>query len=293
MTEKRYLLCRPEGGLNDQLVQIAKCISYSRKNQRILLLDTTRTGFGESHSFYFTPKIDDLINDEREINQLLPQLWADSQVASIALQGADYSAEYDERQKKNFVTSEKREPLTFDFSLPHENKLLIHHACGGGLEGADGLSAFCLTPAVIDLIALRRRALPKLYFGLHVRNTDYKTEFRPIFEKLSSHELFTLDRTSIYLATDSVEVLKVSREYFSSPIFNFSHVVDVERSLHTTKRLPKPVVNLDCLADLFLLTMATGFFAPKMIQGSYSGFSVLVHYLRQRPDQVRAMMAEN
>jgi len=292
MTERRYLLCRPEGGLNDQLVQIAKCISYSRKHQRVLLIDTTPTGFGENHSFYFTPKINDLINDTRKINQLLPQLWADSQVASIALQGTDYSADWDERQK-TFVTSDKREPITFNFSLPHENKLLIHHACGGGVEGVDGLSAFRLNPPLIDLISLRRRALPEVYFGLHIRNTDYKTDFRPIFERLSSHELFTLDRMAIYLATDSAEVLKVSGKYFSSPIFNFCHLVEVERSLHTTRRLPKPVVNLDCLADLFLLTMAKEFFAPKMIQGSYSGFSVLVHYLRQRPDQVRAMMTES
>jgi hypothetical protein len=41
----RILLCRPQGGLNDTLCQIHRCIIYAFVHHRKLIIDTTRAGF--------------------------------------------------------------------------------------------------------------------------------------------------------------------------------------------------------------------------------------------------------
>ena len=40
---KKYILCRPVGGLNDIFCQIEKCWQYAEKYNRILIVDTDKS----------------------------------------------------------------------------------------------------------------------------------------------------------------------------------------------------------------------------------------------------------
>ena len=285
----KYVLCRPEGGLNDQFNQIAKCLSYARRFGRSLIIDTAICGFGESHRHYFVPRDGIIINDAEVIRDVLS---ANSHsVFPIAPRQScfAYRFRYDDAVG-NFVTDPEGLVLSFDFSRDYEEKVLVHHACGGGFDGINALTDFKLADAIREIFFVRRRSLPDVYFGLHVRNTDYKTEFEGAFRAIADNEVFVSRKIPIYLASDDPSVVSLARKVFPVEVYNFSHLPVVERNLHTTDLLPKPVVNIDALCDLALLSVANGFFAPKMVQGSYSGFSVLVAQFRERPDALRAFI---
>ncbi|MDR2033333.1 MAG: hypothetical protein LBP89_01695 [Helicobacteraceae bacterium] len=50
---KKYIFCRPRGGLNDILCQIAICIFYAINYRRVLYIDGTRSGFLDDLGRYF------------------------------------------------------------------------------------------------------------------------------------------------------------------------------------------------------------------------------------------------
>ncbi|MEO1399506.1 MAG: hypothetical protein AAFU56_11660, partial [Pseudomonadota bacterium] len=52
--EKRYFLSRPRGGFNDSMVQIEKSRLYAEKFNRVLVLDTSRSGLREQLDTLFT-----------------------------------------------------------------------------------------------------------------------------------------------------------------------------------------------------------------------------------------------
>ncbi|MCP5000226.1 MAG: hypothetical protein GY933_16185 [Hyphomicrobiales bacterium] len=52
---KKYLLCRPKGGLNDTLCQIERCWQYAEQHHRTLIVDTTRSCFAGEFSNFFEP----------------------------------------------------------------------------------------------------------------------------------------------------------------------------------------------------------------------------------------------
>ena len=69
----KYLLCRPGGGLNDNLCVIQKCIEYSKRFNRILLIDTN---YNNTYKFNFCDVfkiIDDknIIYDSNKIKEII------------------------------------------------------------------------------------------------------------------------------------------------------------------------------------------------------------------------------
>jgi len=285
----RYILCRPEGGLNDQLNQVAKCVNYGRKFGRLVMLDAVRCGFGESYHHYLEPLSADIVNDSDTIQQLIAPIWGEVYPAHLSTMGFFYQSIYDERTQ-NFIAVPIELPLSFDFSRDSNAPLLVHHACGGGTSGIEGLLEFKLSTTIRELVLSRRKALPETYFSIHVRHTDYKTNYREVFHELAKHELFAVRKIPLYLASDNPEVIAAARNMFSVPVFNFSHLPPATAGLHNTKVLPKSVVNTDAICDLALLAMGAGFFAPTMVQGSYSGFSVLADQLRKAPKGVERLL---
>lgn len=288
-TRARYLLCRPEGGLNDQLNQIAKCVRYGREVGRLVLIDSARCGFGESHHYYFRSTSTGIVNDSSRSRNLLQPLMEVEAPACLSRMSFDYRVEYDDRFG-NFVESSTRAPLAADFSRDYADTLVLHHACGGGVLGVDALADFELAPAVREIALRRRKSLPDVYFALHIRHTDYRTNYTSVFDDLSKNEIFAARHIPIYLATDNPEVVRDARKIFDVPVFNFSCLPPADGGLHNTNQLPKFVVNTDSICDLMLLALGNGFFAPPMVQGSYSGFSVLAQQLRERPQVVKRLL---
>ncbi|MDR1911169.1 MAG: hypothetical protein LBQ52_02325 [Helicobacteraceae bacterium] len=53
---KKYIFCRPRGGLNDILCQIDICILYAIDYRRVLYIDTSRSAFLDDFDRYFTTR---------------------------------------------------------------------------------------------------------------------------------------------------------------------------------------------------------------------------------------------
>jgi hypothetical protein len=131
--------------------------------------------------------------------------------------------------------------------------------------------------------------LPERYIGVHFRNTDMRSDFTAVAERMRM-TLSTSGAKSIYWATDDPSSLARAQEEF--PDFEFMseatlpNEIGVEfRALHfapnevlRTYGLDKRVQQLEALVDIFALSRATNF-----IGNGSSGMSAFVDFLRDAP----------
>jgi hypothetical protein len=256
--------------------QIGLCLDYCNRSGRVLLVDTVSAGFGESLEYYFDAPPNAIVSQE-DIQSLLRAESVSIFPAHLCKSGLNYNKRWND-DLLAFSTDEDRSSLNLDFSKSYAERIIVHHACGGGMHGKSVMHQFPISRSLRTIIAQRRLALPEEYIGVHIRHTDYRTDYHSLIDQLLKYEAIREQRAPIYLATDNPEVVEYAVHKLPSPIFNFARLIHVDRNLHTTEKLPKVIVNLDAFCDLFLLASATHFVAAKMIQGSYSGFTVLANH---------------
>jgi hypothetical protein len=257
---ERAMICIPQGGLNDMFNQIILALDYCAKRRRKLYIHTSNSTFGDEFSRYFmAPE-----NLGVDVYGHIP----DRIRANLQFDIADF--DYSE-EKSAFVSKNTGRVLRFDFTADSDEEFALHNACGGGTLGEHFLKLFRLRPDIQEIVQARLDSLPSRYLGVHVRNTDYKTHYKDLISQIADK---TRGVVPVYLATDSNEVLRYA-ESIDLGALNFSHVPEVEVSLHTTTRVPKYDAIVDQLSDLLILSFAPQLVISKMIQGSYSGYSVL------------------
>jgi len=256
--------------------QIGRCLNYCRQHNRILLLDTASVGFGEPLTYYLEPP-SGVICDLNVIESILQETEADVLPDHLQRLVRTYRVKWNSSVGA-FTNEQDNIPITFDFEAPHDQRLLVHHGCGGGMFAKSAMQAFSIGAALRELFLARRAAIPEKYAGVHVRHTDYKTNFMPLFDQLAEHELIKVHRLPIYVATDNPEVLDYARSKLRVVVYNFARLIPVEGSLHRTQLLPRSVINTDAFCDIFALASAAYYVASPMVQGSYSGFTVLSNH---------------
>lgn len=281
---KRYLLCRPEGGLNDMLCQIGKCMVYAREHGRQLVIDTRNTQYRDDLGRYLSLTDRNAVYATPTLLEQLGKLPV--RPATLAGRLHDYPCEWHGPIKLH-ITSDTREPLSFDFSKEHDEPLLVHHTCGGGLESLHALEHMQLTPTMIKRLRERRAAIGGDYTGIHVRHTDYRTDVAGFFSKLAGR----IPQDRILLCTDNREVLNYAREFFRKPVFSFAWLPDLGgRPLHYGHVEGKRRINSDSLLDLLLLAHARTLFISPIHRGHYSGFSELARELHASPNRRNALL---
>jgi hypothetical protein len=90
-------------------------------------------------------------------------------------------------------------PVTFDFRFDYPHTLLVHEQCGGGTLSWDLLDKLALSPSILPYVTERLSALPPEYLGVHVRNTDLKTDYEAFFRSIYQS---TIDRTVLVCSDD-------------------------------------------------------------------------------------------
>lgn len=240
--------------------QVVLCIDYCARFKRDLYIHTEASTFQDEFSRYFNFRL----RPGFKVEGHLP----DSLRAKIKFDLNDFT--YCEVSRA-FVSRESGKILRIDFRSDSKEMVLLHNACGGGQLGEHFLNWFTLVDEVREIVTGRVKALPRPYIGIHVRNTDYKTSFKPVIDGIHAKNS---NQIPIYLATDSREVLDYA-ESIQMRHLNFSHVPRVEVSLHTSDKIPRFDAIIDQLADLFILACADQLHLSKMQQGSYSGYSIL------------------
>jgi hypothetical protein len=289
----RLLLCRPEGGLNDILSEIGKCMAYCITFDRVLVVQSNYIDnhhFKDAFSNYFkatNPRF--ILNAESNAVEL------DSlSVLPNFMQGRLNT--YRREQLWKELPAMKNAGITFDFSKDHSEQLLVHHQNGQHKKRNAMIALSHLQ--LVDQLALqleqRLQILGQDYTGFHVRHTDYKTDYEKRVKRLAG----SVDGP-VFLATDNRAVLEFFKNVFGGKrIFGFSVLPDEagEPLHHGAESSVLRARNVDAVLDLFTLALAREYhFFPRVtakfsLLPVYSGFSSLAARLRASPQILKHVL---
>lgn len=264
----KYVLCRPQGGFNDMLTQIHKCIIYCRQHRRTLLLDTSRSLYKFNFSEYFDlyAPINN-ITDTTEINKIISNYKLIVIPKHVRGRLLTYQAVYSNKCK-NFVDTDKHKQLTFSFRDTYFDDILLHDQCGGG-DGSIVFKMLKFKSPILDDFKQKYDKLPKPYVAIQVRNTDYKCDYQQLYEDNKSD----IKTKNIYLATDDKQCI----EYFKQlglKIYNFTTFPDDNNyaNLHDSN-VDNSIKLKDMISDLLIMA-----FADKLISNSQGGYIKLAKF---------------
>lgn len=296
MDSMRLLLCRPEGGLNDILSEIGKCMAYCLRFNRTLIVETNSQDaehFKDKFGDYFESASPQFILDASDFRQKFETL----QVIPTILQGRVNT--YCRKSLWPENTHEGTIGITFDFTKDYAEALLVHHQNGRQKKrnAIFALRHLTLQPALTEALQRRLDVMSIDYAGFHVRHTDYKTDFKSRVEALK----FKI-KGDVFLATDNIDVVSYFKSVFGKEcVFSFSTLPkEAGMPLHYNRQATDlRQQNTDAILDLFTLTLAKDYyFFPRVgnafqLTRSYSGFSSLAARLRARPDILKTVLPQS
>lgn len=299
MSSARYLLCRPMGGLNDMLCQIARCLVYCRRTGRYLYVDGSRSGFLDDLSKYFEFSED--VSGQLSLSDEECTMLNSLQVApaSFSSRLATYQTQFGRLDAKlatrsfsaNRVDAETGIVPTFDFDRDYDEAVLLHESGGGGLRSLGAVRKLRLQEPIARAVQAALAALGGRYHSIHIRSGDAQVEcdYVEFFEGLSLGSTVK----SIHLACDQRQVQDHARMVLSSyKVFTFDDLPRTGgRRLHENPHIPRWETNLHCIVDLVLLAGADNIvLAPSLVRGKKfsSGFSRLAGKLHRRPKTLNA-----
>jgi hypothetical protein len=276
-TNNKYLLCRPRGGLTDQLCSAGDCLRYAINTGRRLIIDTSHYGLFDSiwNYVYIVSGNDyfDLTLSYRDLDTL--------SVFPIELNGRISSFSAILRDGDRFISDELTGvPVTFDFDRDYNEALLVHEqgrVFGPDLKASFFLSFLRVQPWLRTIILSRLSMLPEDYFAVHIRNTDYRV---PELESRLSLLSKQIPAGSVVLVcSDNESVFASCRSiFFSHRLFRVSTTVSIDGlPLHGRILTDRLRINVDVFTDLFGLAFAKQSFYLPVISVLPDGRSVLLN----------------
>jgi hypothetical protein len=284
----RYLLCRPQGGLNDKLCQIERCCRYAERFGRTVIVDTAYPGGDSFHDDF-----------ARYFQSRQPRLILSLRARGDAFEGAtvvpsflqDRINKYQVAPKVPHTSLKERTsnlPLSFDFSRDHDAQVLVHHQDGGGRQSLFALLRMSLRPALVAELQRRLQIIGGPYLAVHVRHTDYFSNYEGLLQKIKTHQ-----PAKLLLATDSQAVLDEFRDTLKNTnVLNFSHKLSRDETpTHIVSGSDAPsetyLRNQDAILDLLMLALSKHLLVAPLagrrgvsVAPKHSGFSVLAKGLQ-------------
>lgn len=284
----RYLLCRPQGGLNDKLCQIERCCRYAEHFGRTVIVDTAYAGGDSFHDDF-----------ARYFQSRQPRLILSLRARADAIEGATVVPTFLQNRINDYQAAPKvprtplkerasNLPLTFDFSRDHDAQVLVHHQDGGGRQSLFALLRLALRPALVAELQRRLQIIGGPYLAVHVRHTDYFSDYEGLLQKIKTHQ-----PPKLFLATDSQAVLDAFRSTLkTTKILNFSHSLSPDETpTHIVSGSGAPsenyLRNQDAILDLLTLSLSKHLLVAPLagrhgasVAPKYSGFSVLAKNLQ-------------
>ncbi|MDR0407998.1 MAG: hypothetical protein LBH45_03675 [Campylobacteraceae bacterium] len=264
---KKIVICRPHGGFNDMLVRIEKCYEYAKLHDRVLYVDTSRSGFLDDFDKYFIAPKGVFLN-------LAPLLFLSQNISK-----SDYE------KLKIIINSPFDTEAVFDFSKDYDDQILIYEKSGGGDKSILMFEKLSLKDDVKSYI---RNIIDSLgeYDALHVRNSDYKTDYKKFFAEISNK----LDK-KITLCTDSHECQVYAKELWGDRLEIVANAPNIKgKPLHNNKKLDRFQTNMNALTDLFVLACSKNLYFTTMKKGWISGFGNLAKSLHERQDLIYRLL---
>jgi len=266
---------------------MARCRTYCKKYNRQLLINTDRSGLVDDLSLYFYAEDPGItLGSEEKIKEYLLHRNGRSAFTDVYPHGLrtaqlKYDSVFDGTQWRERRTGE---PLTFDFSTSYTESILVHEQYGGG-TGIEFLEYLRLQPTVLNSILQRIGELGE-YDAVHIRNTDYKTDYEEILRNIIPKA-----RRPVVICTDDYQTQKHAVEMYGEKVRLTHAVPDVSamtvRRLHDNTELSRYETNLNALTDLFVLASARRLHVTTLREGqsvTTSGFMMLALSLRKRKE---------
>ncbi|RFC37963.1 MAG: Glycosyl transferase family 2 [Candidatus Nitrotoga sp. CP45] len=289
---EKFLLCRPHGGLNDTLCQIEQCWRYAEKFGRTLIIDTLNSGLLAKFSEIFSPR-DSLTKVHFSLSE--EQLCFLNTLTCFphSIQGKlnTYFSVYS-KDLGNCMDRETSEMLTFNFDKNYDELVLIHEQCGGGNLSFDLLNRISISENIRSIVLDRIQHLGHEYLAIHVRNTDYQTQYKDLFRDVYP----SVNNKSLLICSDDAEVISHARNFFTlSNVLTSSQTPRTgNKPLHLSsthsddEQRKKATIN--SIIDLIALGRSTKLYFANVTAGHSSGFSRLAMHLCQNKNVIDALL---
>ncbi len=295
-SNKRYLLSRPKGGINDALVQLEKTYRYAERYGRTLIVDLSRSGLQCNFDDLFVSRANincEVISWSDELGVELEEV-ASVHPTALTHRISTYRTEWN-RNAEKFCDVQFGIPIEFDFEADYPDQLLVYEQGGGAMTALCVLRRVSLTTSIANAVARRLLPIGQDYDAIHVRHSDYRTDFRQLF--LRAKAVFRGRR--LLLCSDSREVKEVAATYFDGSVnlLSIAETPDTNGApLHYAKDIDRQAANIDLLSEVIAMARAKRFLftqlSPNNTLGFYypfSGIATLVTALRADPDVIKAL----
>jgi hypothetical protein len=277
----KFILLRPDSGLNDIFFAIESYAGYAEQTDRILIVDTAYRNskhFNEELGRYFRSRSIRLILSAGEHYEFLSKLSVFPNFLQNRIH--DYESFWSTPQR-NYCDRSSNSLINFDLTKNYSESLLVAHTASGGQNSFFTCARLRVNDIVRQQIKSKLEFIGGYYDAIHVRHTDYQTNYH---EKLI--ELKQAGVEKLFVATDNEQVVQdFKNELGENRVYSFAnlkrhdglplHRNEVRDQLNTTK-------NLDAIVDLLLLALARNLhILPITGPGGakYSGFSLLAKNL--------------
>lgn len=285
--EPKYMVCLPQGGIMDKCNVINKCIEYAKKYNRVLIIDTKQDWFNDDINEYiyihsphvYTGAADSIVSKINNLSKV-PKNINLNNLDNIVLKKQGPTSQEIVYYKDNIN-------LTISIDKDYNESVIVYSNCGGGLGFISLLEISTLSPNIIDVYKTRRALLPEKYVGLHVRNTDYKSDIPQFIE---SHKDVLMNQ-AIFLASDNKNTIDEFKEMFGENLFTFADIPDnAGKPIHEGYKRTKEEsqkYNIDTFVDILLLASADSYY----FSFKKSWFSLAIADLRKQPDLIKRLVA--
>ena len=284
----RYIFCRQRGGFNDSLAQTGRCLSYALLHRRKVVVSAINAGQLQQFGRYFS-----VHPSARRSIFLSDSLRAFTRSQNIF--PAKLSADPDkllpvwDLETKLHIDPKTRVPIRFE-DKPYPHSILLHEQCGGG-PGWSTLERLQLTTEACRAIWERLRHLPHKYTAVHIRNTDYSTDWKRFLDSVSAK---TLQQLPCLICTDNPATVQEARQYLPAAtflsIYPFPQGLADGESLHYSPKAQGWEYDIGMLADLVAMARAQSLFIGSHQAGGFSGFGQLALDLHRRPHLVTRLL---
>lgn len=247
------------------LSQIARTRTYAIKYNRTLVVETqSNPKFGADMSAYFGCRADIRFVSHSELGQFDSLSCFPRELTGRV---STYSLRITDVLPFREVSTDTS--VSFDFRKPYPEDLLIHHQPGGGLNSVQLLDALIFSDRILTELARRKKVLGPNYSAVHIRDSDYKTEWRAQLAEFASN----LGANTLFIATDNPEII-------GDPFWRTLGLRVLGSAGFSQDELGFDV-NEETLLDLALLADADELWILKLQHSNvtYSGYSLLAKYI--------------
>lgn len=282
MKISRYFFCFPQGGFNDICQIIWNCLEYCRKFNRILIIDTRYiiTFKDDFRNFII---INDPLVYKDDIDELFCAIkngtffpiFVDDITKISNIKGLVSKFSW---KKLSFIYYDNKVNMTFSLKNDYEEQFLFFSTVQGGSNIVKLLKISNIESSLKEKIRNRYLSLPENFISIHIRNTDYTSNFKKFFE----NHLNDFKNKNIFLATDDYKVVNFFKEnIFKEKLFHFSNIPSIivrkGRGFHHDNILiPSNIMIEDCISDFLLCCLGSKYY----YSCKESGFSKNIEMIR-------------